>query len=130
MGMPETLRRPTLLARKLRNEATDAERRLWGHLRRRQLGGFKFSRQMPVGPFVCDFICREASLVVEVDGGQHDVRSAEDARRSRFIEREGFRVLRFWNNEVLDNTEGVLQAILSELAVGPTPDPSRPREGS
>ena len=123
MGMPEFQRRPTLRAQELRRNATDAERRLWRHLSRRQLGGFKFSRQMPVGPFICDFMCREAWLVVEIDGGQHDERAAADASRTRFIEAEGFRVLRFWNNEVLGNTEGVLLTILRHLEAGPPPAP-------
>ena len=67
--------RPTRTAQKLRNTATDAEKKLWTHLSRRQLNGFKFSRQMPVGPYICDFMCREAKLVVELDGGQHDARA-------------------------------------------------------
>ena len=75
--------RPTARERELRNNATDAEKLLWRHLSRRQLGGYKFSRQMPVGPFVCDFMCREARLVVEADGGQHG--AARDAARTRFI---------------------------------------------
>ena len=113
--MPQSRSRPTKRAQSLRNNATDAERKLWQHLRLRQLGGFKFSRQMPVGPFVCDFLCRERMLVVEVDGGQHSDRAAQDASRTLCLERHGLTVLRFWNNDVMENLDGVLQVILSTL---------------
>ncbi|WP_235973746.1 endonuclease domain-containing protein [Parasphingopyxis marina] len=93
--MPEFKNRPTRRAQHLRNNATDAEQLLWRHLRRRQLEGFKFSRQMPVGPYVCDFLCREAKLAIELDGSQHHDRQAHDAGRTRYIERQGYRVLRF-----------------------------------
>ena len=108
--MPEFRPRPTNRAQQLRNNATDAERRLWRRLSRRQLEGFKFSRQMPVGPFICDFFCRERKLIVELDGGQH-ANSAGDAIRTAFLEAEGYRVIRFWNNEVLGNMDGVRTAI-------------------
>jgi len=107
--------RPTELARSLRNNATPAERLLWTRLSRRQLAGFKFSRQMPVAGFVCDLMCREARLIIEVDGGQHDEQSSSDQRRTKVLEAEGFRVLRFWNNEVIESTEGVLKTILLTL---------------
>jgi very-short-patch-repair endonuclease len=81
----------------------------------RQLGGFKFSRQIPVAPFVCDFVCRERMLVVEIDGGQHGERAAKDARRTTYLEEHGLTVVRFWNDEVMSNVEGVLQVILSTL---------------
>jgi len=113
--MAQTQRRPTERAQKLRSDATDAERRLWQHLSRRQLGGFKFSRQIPVGPYICDFLCRQRGLVIELDGGQHAEQSARDARRTAFLERQGLTVLRFWNTDVLQNAEGVLQVILSTL---------------
>jgi len=113
--MPQFRPRPTKRARELRNNPTDAEQRLWSHLARRQLGGFKFSRQQPVGPFICDFMCRERGLAVELDGGQHALDVARDTRRTAFVEQQGLTVLRFWNNDVLQNTEGVLQIILSEL---------------
>ena len=113
--MPEFRPRPTRLAQRLRSSATDAERHLWRHLSRRQLGGYKFSRQMPVGPFICDFMCREARLVVEVDGGQHDRFEERDRQRTAFIESEGYRVIRFWNSEVLGSLDGVLVAILQAL---------------
>jgi very-short-patch-repair endonuclease len=113
--MVEFRRRPTLIAQKLRNTATDAERLLWRHLSRRQLGGYKFSRQMPVGPYICDFMCRQARLAIEVDGGQHDAREPIDQARTKYLASEGFRVLRFWNNEVLETMEGVLIRILQAL---------------
>ena len=117
--MPQFRPRPTQRAQQLRNNATDAERKLWRYLRNRQLEGFKSSRQMPVGPFICDFLCRERGLVVEVDGGQH-AENDQDARRTAFLEREGLRVIRI---------EGVLQAIGDALRVLPAPTPARQREG-
>ncbi len=108
------------LARQLRREQTDAERRLWHTLRLRRLGGFRFRRQFPIGNYIVDFCCREQRLVVEVDGAQHLEQVEVDARRSEFIQARGFRVLRFWNTDVLVNTEGVLEQILSALTT-PTP---------
>lgn len=88
---------------------TDAERRLWYALRNRRFEGWKFRRQVSLGPYVVDFLCHSARLIVEVDGGQH---SAEvDARRTAFLASQGYRVIRFWNNEVLVNVDGVLQAL-------------------
>ena len=107
-------KRLTGVARKLRNDMTDAERRLWSHLRASQLGGIKFTRQLPIGPFVVDFACRSARLAIELDGGQHADSPADDAR-TQIIEAHGYRVIRFWNNDVLQNTDGVLTAILEEL---------------
>ena len=112
--MPEFRPRPTNRAQELRNNATNAERRLWQHLSRRQLAGFKFSRQIPVGPFICDFMCRERKLIVELDGGQH-AESNCDAARTAFLESQGYRVVRFWNNDVLGNMDGVLQTIAVHL---------------
>ena len=102
------------LARILRATPTDAEIRLWSRLRRKQLEGFRFRRQHPLGPYVVDFFCPDAKVVVEVDGGQH-ADSASDAARTRWIEARGYRIVRFWNNDVLANTEGVLLAILDAL---------------
>ncbi|MBC7109313.1 MAG: endonuclease domain-containing protein [Methanomassiliicoccales archaeon] len=104
----------TPLARKLRREMTEAERLLWYHLRNRRLAGFKFRRQVPIGPYIVDFLCPEKRVIVEIDGGQHnfpDERS-RDLERTRFLESKGYKVLRFWNNEVLGNPEGVLSVIL------------------
>jgi very-short-patch-repair endonuclease len=103
-------------ARKLRKDPTDAERRLWSHLRNKQLGGFRFRRQQPMGPYIVDFFCSDASLIVEVDGGQHDANAEQDATRTRWLEERGYKVLRFWNNEVLANAEGVVLAIREALA--------------
>jgi very-short-patch-repair endonuclease len=102
-------------AQQLRTTPTDAEIRLWSRLRGKQIERFRFRRQQPIGPYVVDFFCPAAKLVIEVDGGQHATREAEDAARSRWIEARGYRVLRFWNNDVLANTDGVVAAILEAL---------------
>ena len=101
----------TARARELRKQLTDAEKRLWSRLRRNQLGGHHFRRQRPIGPFIVDFVCMAKCLIVEVDGGQHADRAEEDARRTAYLEKKGYRVLRFWNNDVLANTEGALEVI-------------------
>jgi very-short-patch-repair endonuclease len=106
------------LARKLRLTPTDAEIRLWSRLRRRQLDGFRFRRQHPLGPYVVDFFCAATKLVIEVDGGQH---AEESAVRARWIEAQGYHVIRFWNNDVLSNTDGVLRTILAALRAVPPP---------
>jgi len=108
-------------ARHLRRSLTDAERRLWYHLRDRRLVGRKFRRQVPIGPFVADFACLEAMLVVEVDGSQHA--DGADAARDAFLRRHGFAVLRFWNNDVLTRTQGVLERIHAALSTHPHPGP-------
>ena len=126
--MEKSFRRPTARAQELRNNATDAEWHLWKFLRKRQLEGFKFSRQMPVGPFICDFMCREVRLVIELDGGQHGERVEEDRERTAFIEREGFRVIRFWNSDVMGHTEGVLE-VIREALIGSVPPPTPPACG-
>ena len=94
---------------------TDAEKLLWRHLRNRELGGYKFRRQRPVGPYIVDFVCLEKKLVVEIDGGQHAGQVELDAERSDYLKEKGYRVMRFWNNEVLKETESVLTVILSSL---------------
>jgi very-short-patch-repair endonuclease len=99
-------------ARQLRREDTPAEARLWNAIRAHRLGGWKWKRQVPWGPYFLDFLCRDAALVVEVDGGQHSEAADYDARRTAFIERSGLRVLRFWNFEVLENRDGVCLVIL------------------
>jgi len=98
---------------------TDAERVLWLALRDGRLAGHKFRRQVPLGPYILDFVSFAGKLIIEVDGGQHAERTAYDARRSAFLEREGFRVIRFWNTEVLTSLEGALTAILSALQSPP-----------
>jgi very-short-patch-repair endonuclease len=102
-------------ARQLRKNLTDAERRLWKYLRCKQIEGHRFRRQVPIGPYYVDFLCLERRLVIEVDGGRHADRQAEDAKRTAWLESQGFRVLRYWNNEVLQNFEGVVEAILLAL---------------
>ena len=119
-GSRKLKRQNIFRARQLRVEATDAEARLWVHLRNRSLGGFKFRRQFPVGPYVADFVCIERKLIVELDGGQHADNPA-DERRTRFLELRGYRVIRFWNPDVLSNTDGVLEMILLELEKAPHP---------
>lgn len=114
-------------AKRLRGEATNAEQRLWRHLRNRHLGGFKFRRQVTIGPFIADFACVERRVIVEADGGQHshDI----DQPRTAYLERLGWQVLRFWNDEVLQQTDAVLGAILAaceswkEEAPSPNPLP-------
>jgi very-short-patch-repair endonuclease len=105
-------------ARDLRKNPTDAEMRLWSRLRGDQLEGFRFRRQHPIGPYIADFFCPEAKLIIEVDGGQH----ADDrADRTTWIEAQGYRIIRFWNNDVLANTDGVLFAIREALRATPHP---------
>lgn len=101
-------------AKQLRQNMTDAERLLWKHLRAHRLKGHKFRRQHPVGPYVVDFLNIGAMLVVEADGGQHN-ESAGDAKRDAWLQSQGFRILRFWNNEIMNETEAVLNAILTAL---------------
>ena len=112
-----------LLARSLRIQQTDAERLLWRHLRSRQLIGFKFRRQQIIGPYIVDLVCFETRLIVELDGGQHTEQQTEDTVRTIFLESQGFRVVRFWNNEVLGNIEGVLESIRLTLTHPPHPIP-------
>ena len=108
-------RQPVANARRLRRAMTGAERRLWARLRNAQLLGHKFRRQMPVGRFIADFACEQAKLIVEVDGGQHGARVASDAARTAFLEEAGYLVIRFWNHEVLKDTDGVVGRIAEVL---------------
>ena len=103
------------LARVLRRGQTDTEKKLWYLLRGRELKGFKFRRQFPIGPYIADFCCWERRLVVELDGGQHAVDIAKDKRRTLFLNQQGYKVIRFWDNEVLTQTASVLEVILEEL---------------
>ena len=116
-------------ARSLRKSSTDAEAKLWHRLRDRQLAGFKFRRQVPLGPYVADFVCLQAKLIVEVDGGHHALQRQNDEERTAFLLKEGFHVLRFWNNEVLAEIEGVLTQIQQALESYPSPQPSPTGEG-
>jgi very-short-patch-repair endonuclease len=102
-------------ARALRANQTEAEARLWRMLRDRRLAGAKFRRQAPVGPYIADFVCLAAKPIVELDGGQHAENAEADASRTAWLEDRGFRVLRFWNNDALANTDGVLEEVLAAL---------------
>jgi very-short-patch-repair endonuclease len=106
-------------ARKLRREPSEAERRLWQALRQRQLAGYRFRRQHPLGRYVLDFVCLEARLVIEVDGGQHSEQQTYDQARTAWLAAQGFRVLRFWNHEVLNNLEAVKASIWETLGEAP-----------
>ena len=107
-------RKTTKRVRQLRSNATDAETKLWFAVRDRRLAGFKFVRQKSIGPYIVDFLCRDRNLVVEVDGGQH-AESESDKVRDAYLASEGYRVVRFWNSDVLSNIDGVLQTILASL---------------
>ena len=118
-------------AQRLRRELTDAEKKLWRLLRSRQLNGAKFRRQQPIGPLIADFVCHDAQLIIEADGGQH-AESRRDADRDCWLGMHGYRVLRFWNHDIIGNPDGVLQVIAEALdtphpapAVPESPSPSR-----
>ncbi|MGC2412935.1 MAG: endonuclease domain-containing protein [Stellaceae bacterium] len=114
--------RSTRLARTLRRRGTRAEWVLWLAVRDRRLAGFKFTRQHPIGPYVVDLVCREQRLIVEVDGGQH-ADNQSDRVRDRYFASMGYRVIRFWNTDVLGNIQGVLETLKSEIEAAPHPDP-------
>jgi very-short-patch-repair endonuclease len=115
--------------RSLRNNATDAERTLWRRLKSRQLEGCKFRRQHPFGDFILDFVCLERRVVVELDGSQHFYAAAYDEARSELLRAARFVVLRFWNNEVFDEINGVLEVIRRELVARTPSPPNPPLEG-
>jgi very-short-patch-repair endonuclease len=102
---------PNQKARRLRQSSTDAERGMWSALRDRRLSRFKFRRQHPIGPYVVDFACTEHALVIEIDGGQH-ADATKDGLRTAWLESRGWKVIRFWNNDVLTNTSGVVKTVL------------------
>ena len=105
-------------AKQLRRNQTDAERNLWKYLRDRRLEGYKFRRQRPLGRYIVDLICLEEKLIVEVDGGQHSGQQMYDSERDEWLESQGYRVLRLWNNQVLNEIEAVKEAILATLEDG------------
>ena len=109
----------TSRSRALRKNSTDAERKLWSVLRSRQLNGFKFRKQVEIDGYIVDFLCPAKRLIIEVDGGQHT--AERDARRTAYLERQGFRVIRFWNNDVLENLDGVWTTIEEALTTPPHP---------
>ena len=116
--------RPTIAnARHLRKQQTEPEKTLWNLLRRRQLLGYYFRRQSPIGQYIADFVCLEKRLIIELDGGQHQTTTLHDAQRTKQLESKGFRVIRFWNNELQEDPDAVLQAILIALEQPPEKSP-------
>ena len=111
-------------ARALRKNPTEAEKVLWGHLRCWQVDGYKFRRQQPLGKYIVDFVCLEKKLIIELDGGQHAEQTVYDAERDAWLRDRGFSVLRFWNNDVLQNLNGVKDTILSKMESTPFLNPS------
>jgi very-short-patch-repair endonuclease len=102
-------------ARQLRRNMTDAERLLWSRLRKKQLYGYRFRRQHPIGPYIVDFACLQTRLVIELDGGQHQEQANEDRKRDDYLMKEGFHVVRFWNNQVFNETDATLERIAARL---------------
>ena len=113
--MPPVCRQISPHAARLRREQTDVEQRFWLAVRDRRLAGMKFRRQATIGPYAVDFLCIEKRLIIELDGGQHE--PTIDANRTRFLEARGHRVLRFWNNDVVENFDGVLRAVSEALGI-------------
>jgi very-short-patch-repair endonuclease len=113
------------IAKTLRKRLTDAEQVLWKHLRSKRFSGLKFRRQQPIGNYIVDFVCFERRIVIEVDGGGHAIEKVKDKddERDQWLKGEGFEVLRFWNNEVLQNIDGVLEVIRGYI-LSPSPAPS------
>lgn len=125
-GVGKGVRRIVAAARKLRRTSTDMERKLWHRIRDKQIEAFRFRRQRPIGKYIVDFICLEAKLIVELDGGQHAESVLPDEKRTVFLESLGYHVVRFWNNEVLENMDGVLARIREHLLGLHQPHPSPP----
>jgi len=115
------------IAKNLRNRPTEAEKLLWRHLRAKQLEGLKFRRQQPIDNYVVDFVCFEKRIVIEIDGGQHAIQRDKDIVRDKYLIENEFKILRFWNNEVLQNIEGVLEVIRENCLCHPplSPLPSK-----
>ena len=122
------LSKSTHMAKILREQSTTAERLLWQQLRSKQLEGYKFRRQEPIGRYIVDFVNYEKRIVIELDGGQHAIDKENDQIRDNWLKTEGFKVLRFWNNEIFENLEGVLEIMRKEL-LSPSPDPSHQGRG-
>ena len=118
------MRKKILIARRLRSNQTDVEKLLWQHLRNRRLNSVKFRRQHPIGRYIVDFVSLERKLIIELDGGQHnsELGRKRDATRVSWLNKEGFKILRFWNNEVIENLDEVLQVISNTLTL---PSPGR-----
>ena len=119
-----------ITARSLRKNQTDAEKILWKNIRNRNFAGYKFKRQFPIGKYIVDFVCFAHKLAIEIDGGQHMDNLEKDLVRTKYIESHGFKVIRFWNNEVMENIESVLETILVEIkSISPHPFPLPVGEG-
>ena len=118
----------TNIARMLRKRSTNAENLLWKKLRGKQLEGYKFRRQEPVGPYIVDFVNFEKGIVIELDGGQHAIERENDKKRDAWLNAEGFNVLRFWDNEIFDNLEGIVEVVRKRL-FSPSPGPSHKGRG-
>jgi very-short-patch-repair endonuclease len=116
-----------LRAHQLRRNTTDAEKKLWRHLRRLELDGSHFRRQVPIGPYIADFACMAARLLIEIDGSQHaeNRKKVHDEARTRWLEKEGYRVLRFWNNDITKNIDGVMEAVYVALLGSLSTEPVR-----
>ena len=130
-----TIGKLTRIARNLRRNSTEAGEILWQKIRNKQLAGVKFRRQQPIGPYVVDFVSLEKMFVIELDGGQHAIEKRKDRKRDLWLNSQGFEVLRFWNNEVFENMEGVLEFVRKRLLcpssgapLPPHPDPLPPGE--
>jgi len=108
-------------AKTLRKRSTDTENILWRSLRAKRLQGLKFRRQEPIGKYIVDFVCHEKKIIIELDGGQHSEESGNDQERDEWLRSQGFRVLRFWNNDVLSQTEEILEIILKKCLESPSP---------
>ncbi len=118
------------LAKDLRINSTNTENKLWLFLKNRQLEGVKFRRQEPIGNYVADFVSYEKKLIIELDGGKHDISKAKDNERDSWFKKNGYEVLRFWNNEVLKNKDGVLEIIRKRLLTPHLTSPARGEENS
>ena len=119
------------MAQNLRKRTTDTEVLLWRHLKAKHFEGLKFRRQQPIGPYIVDFVCFEKKIIVELDGGQHALpeEMGNDKKRDQWFETQGYKVLRFWDNEVLTNTQGVLEVIWRQCLNHPPLNPLPSREG-
>ncbi len=116
------------LARNLRKSSTESEKLLWKHLRLKQLEGLKFRRQQPIGNYIVDFVCFSKRIIIELDGGQHAIEENKDCERDRWLKSQGFTILRFWNNEVMSNTESILE-LIRKICLRYPPPPLPQREG-
>ena len=117
MGVKNMPQENKIRSRELRKNQTDTEKALWYQLRQKQMGGFKFRRQAPIGNYIVDFVCFEKRLIVEADGGQHSDQGEYDRERSLWLEGQGFRILRFWNSQILKEMEGVKEVIGRALGI-------------